>query len=202
LTRGGSPCYYAARAKDGCFGHPFLYSRRKINISKPPIARINHAIRAPEVRLIDQNGEMLGVKPIREALMMAENTGYDLIEIAPDAVPPVCKLGSLSKFLYEKEKKRKEARKSKAAGQVKEIRMRPKIGEHDFNFKVNNIVKFLKERNKVRVSFVFFGREMEHKEVAHKMLDRIQQMIAGVGTIESKPQMYGNRLISILVPGK
>jgi translation initiation factor IF-3 len=104
--------------------------------------------------------------------------------------------------LYEKEKKRKEARKSKAAGQVKEIRMRPKIGEHDFNFKVNNIVKFLKERNKVRVSFVFFGREMEHKEVAHKMLDRIQQMIAGVGTIESKPQMYGNRLISILVPGK
>lgn len=145
---------------------------------------------------------MLGIKSIRDALMMADQTGYDLIEIAPEAKPPVCKLGSFSKFLYEREKKRKEARKSKAAGQVKEIRMRPKIGEHDFNFKVNNIVRFLKERNKVRVSFVFFGREMEHKDRAHVMLDRIQQMIAGVGTIESKPQMYGNRLISILVPGK
>jgi translation initiation factor IF-3 len=145
---------------------------------------------------------MIGVKSIREALTIAENSGYDLIEIAPAAVPPVCKLGSLSKFLYEKEKKRKESRKGKSAGQVKEIRMRPKIGEHDFNFKMNAILKFLKERNKVRVSFIFFGREMEHKENAHRLMQKIEEQIAGVGSIESRPQMYGNRMISILVPGK
>lgn len=145
---------------------------------------------------------MLGIKSIREALRIAEDAGYDLIEIAPGAVPPVCKLGSLSKYLYEKEKKRKEARKGKSAGQVKEIRLRPKIGEHDFNFKMDAVVKFLKDRNKVRISLVFFGREMEHRETADKLIERIEQKIAGVGLMESKPQMYGNRMITILVPAK
>lgn len=157
-------------------------------------------IRSPEVRLINEKGEMLGIKSIQEALRMSQESGYDLIEIAPDAAPPVCKLGNFSKFLYEKEKKLKVARKGRGAGQVKEIRMRPNIGEHDFNVKLNAILKFLKERNKVRVSFVFMGREMEHRDIGVRMLDKIKQQIAGLGLIEQAPQMYGNRMITILVP--
>lgn len=143
---------------------------------------------------------MVGVKTIQEALRMADDTGYDLIEIAPSAVPPVCKLGNFSKFLYEKEKKLKEARKNKGGGQVKEIRIRPKIGEHDLMVKVNAMIKFLKERHKVRVSFVFMGREMEHRDIGTKMLEKIEQLIAGVGIVEQRGQMYGNRMITILVP--
>lgn len=145
---------------------------------------------------------MLGVKTIQEALRMAEDSGYDLIEIAPGAVPPVCKLGNFSKFVYEKEKKLKEARKNRGGGQVKEIRIRPKIGEHDLNVKINAIVKFLKDHHKVRVSFVFMGREMEHKEIGVTMLEKIKQQIAEVGVVESYPQMYGNRMITIFVPNQ
>ncbi len=143
---------------------------------------------------------MVGVKTIQEAIRMADDTGYDLIEIAPGAVPPVCKLGNFSKFLYEKEKKAKEARKNRGGGQVKEIRIRPKIGEHDLMVKINAISKFLKEHHKVRVSFVFMGREMEHRDIGQKMLEKIEQSIADVGVVESRPQMYGNRMITIFVP--
>lgn len=143
---------------------------------------------------------MVGVKTIQEALRMAEDAGYDLIEIAPEASPPVCKLGNYSKFLYEKEKKLKEARKNRGGGQVKEIRIRPKIGEHDLMVKINALTKFLKEHHKVRVSFVFMGREMEHREIGQKMLEKIEQQIAEVGVVESRPQMYGNRMITIFVP--
>lgn len=131
---------------------------------------------------------------------MAEETGYDLIEIASGVNPPVCKLGNFSKFLYEKEKKLKEARKNRGGGQVKEIRIRPKIGEHDLMVKVNAIIKFLKEHHKVRVSFVFMGREMEHRDIGAKVLEKIEQHVAGVGAIEQRPQMYGNRMITIFVP--
>lgn len=143
---------------------------------------------------------MLGIKTIQEALGLARDSGFDLIEIAPNVTPPVCKLGSLSKFLYEKEKKRKEARKGRGAGHLKEIRMRPNIGVHDFEVKTNHIVQFLKDRHKVRVSLVFYGREKEHSEFGYKMLDRIVQTINGVGLMENKPLLQGNRLIAILIP--
>lgn len=150
--------------------------------------------------MINETGEMVGVKSIQDALRMAEEKGYDLIEIAPGANPPVCKLGNFSKFLYEKEKKAKDARKNRGGGTVKEIRIRPKIGEHDLVVKINAIGKFLKEHHKVRVTFVFMGREMEHRDIGTRMLERIEQEIAGVGAIESRPQMYGNRMITIFVP--
>lgn len=171
-----------------------------MSIAKAPIARINHHIRVPQVRLINERAEMVGIKTIQEALRMAEDAGYDLIEIAPAANPPVCKLGNFSKFVYEKEKKAKEARKNRGGGQVKEIRIRPKIGEHDLNTKINAITKFLKEHHKVRVSLVFMGREMEHKEFGATMLDKIKVAINGVGIVEHEPQMYGNRMITIFVP--
>lgn len=141
------------------------------------------------------------MRTIQEALRAAEETGYDLIEIAPGAVPPVCKLGNYSKFVYEKEKKLKEQRKNRGGGgQVKEIRIRLKIGEHDLQVKINQIAKFLKEHNKVRVSLVFMGREMEHRDLGVKMIDRIEQSITAVGSAEQRGQMYGNRLITIFVP--
>jgi len=143
---------------------------------------------------------MVGIKSIQDAMKLAQDSELDLIEIAPNAKPPVCKLGSLSKFLYEKSKKTKESRKNRAAGQVKEIRFRMKIGEHDFQVKLNKILEFLKDRHKVRVSFVFFGREMQHRGRGEVMLDKIEDQIKGVGIIEQRPQMYGNRMISILVP--
>jgi len=145
---------------------------------------------------------MIGIKPLPEALKIADETGYDLIEIVPSAVPPVCKLGNYSKFVYEKEKKIKDARKSKASGQLKEMRFRPRIGEHDFNFKLNNIVKFLQERHKVRVTIVFYGREMEHLNLADGMIKKIETGIQGSGVIETRPQMLGNRMHMILVPHK
>jgi translation initiation factor IF-3 len=146
---------------------------------------------------------MIGVKPIQEALKIADDRGYDLIEIVPTSNPPVCKLGNFSKYLYQQEKKVKDSRKNKGGGgQVKEIRIRPKIGEHDFQVKLSAIDRFLKERNKVRVSMVFFGREMEHQDLGIKMMDRIKEKILTVGMFESEPQMYGNRLNAIIVPLK
>ena len=159
-------------------------------------------IRAPEVRIIGNDGSLIGVKPIREALRIADDQGYDLIEVAPNAKPPVCKLGNISKFLYEKEKKSKESRKGRGASHVKEVRFRIKIGEHDFNVKTNQIIRFLKDHHKVRVTCIMFGREMEHKDLAHGMMQKVEDKITGVGMVEARPQMYGNRLIAILVPGK
>ncbi len=146
---------------------------------------------------------MVGVKTVQEALRMADERGYDLIEIAPTSNPPVCKLGNFSKYIYQQEKKTKDSKKNKGGGgQVKEIRMRPKIGEHDFQVKLNAIERFLKEKNKVRVSLVFFGREMEHQDLGLKMIERIKERIAEVGMFETTPQMYGNRLNAIIVPSK
>jgi len=152
--------------------------------------------------LINAEGKMLGVKPLSEALKEAIESDLDLIEISPGATPPVCKVGSLSKYLYEKEKKKKEARKHHSGGQVKEVRFRIKIGEHDFKVKVDRIIKFLKERHKVRVNMAFFGREMQHVDIGQTMLVKIEEAIKGSGVIEQRPKMYGNRMISILVPNK
>lgn len=187
------------RQKDGDVGHPFLLSEDK-RISKKSFLRVNAQIRVAQVRLVNEQGEMVGLKTIQEALRLAEESGYDLIEIAPQAVPPVCKLGNYSKYLYEQEKKSKDQRKSKSSGQVKEIRIRPNIGEHDFIVKINAIQRFLKERHKVRVTLMFMGREMEHRDLGDGMMDRIEASIEPVGVIEQRPQLYGNRLISILVP--
>lgn len=162
--------------------------------------RANQHIRVPQVRLISEVGEMIGIKSTQEALRIADEKGYDLIEIVPNGNPPVCKLGNLSKYMYEQEKKSKEQRKNRGGGQIKEIRIRSRIGEHDFLVKVNAIQRFLKERHKVRLSMVFHGREMEHKELGLEMIDRIERDIAEVGVVEQRPQLYGNRLISIIVP--
>jgi len=154
------------------------------------------------VRLIDQDGTQLGIKSIDEALRIAEDRGQDLVEIAPGANPPVCKVLAFSKFRYEKEKQRKEAKKHQKGGHVKEVRFRPKISDHDFDTKYRAIEKFLKNRDKVRVSVIFHGREMEHQDLGHNLIRRLKEQSLEYAVVESEPNLMGNRLILMLAPKK
>lgn len=133
---------------------------------------------------------------------MAQSEGLDLLEIAPTANPPVCKLTDFAKFRYKQEKKRREAKKNQKAGQLKEIRMRPKIGSHDFDIKIKHIEEFLQERDKVRVTVVFQGRENEHRELGAKLLTILKERLVDVAEVEQDALLEGNRLNLMLVPKK
>ena len=165
-----------------------------------PRVRINRFITAPQVRLIDMHGTMLGVKTLAEAVTMARGANLDLVEISPMAQPPVCKVMDFNKFLYEKEKQDRENRKKQKAGALKEIRLNPRIASHDLETKVKHIEEFLKEHNKVRVTVVFRGRENQHRNLGEEILMSIKDNLAGVGTIEGKPQLMGNRMSIMLAP--
>jgi len=154
------------------------------------------------VRLIDEDGTQLGVKNLDEALRTAQDRGKDLVEVAPQANPPVCKVVDFSKYRYEKEKQKKEARKHAKGGQVKEVRFRPRIGEHDFDTKFRQIQKFLAGRDKVRITVMFRGREMEHQDLGRKIVDRLKENLGETATVESAPTMFGNRMILMLAPQK
>lgn len=162
--------------------------------------RTNGSIRAAEVRLIDFNGAQLGVVSLAQALATAQERGMDLIEIAPQASPPVCKILDFSKFKYEREKKLKLSRKKHHGGQLKEIRFRPKIGEHDFQTKLKAISNFLAEKDKVRVIMFFRGREMEHQDLGMKLLARLRETFDKIAIVEQSPQLNGNRLVMVLAP--
>jgi translation initiation factor IF-3 len=152
--------------------------------------------------LIDVDGTQLGIKSIEEALRIAQNKNTDLVEIAPQNNPPVCKLADFSKFRYEREKKLKEARKKHKGGQVKELRIRPKIGHHDLDIKIEHMREFLKEHDKVRLTIVFRGREMEHKEQANPLVDRVKEKIGDVAVLEQDIPMEGNRKSLLFAPKK
>lgn len=154
------------------------------------------------MRLIDEDGTQLGVKNLDEALRTAQDRGKDLVEVAPQANPPVCKVVDFSKYRYEKEKQKKEARKHAKGGQVKEVRFRPRIGEHDFDTKFRQIQKFLAGRDKVRITVMFRGREMEHQDLGRKIVDRLKENLGETATVESAPTMFGNRMILMLAPQK
>lgn len=162
--------------------------------------RINRNITAPQVRLIDQNGVMVGIRSTYEAAAMARNAGFDLVEIAPTAKPPVCKIMDFSKFLYEKDKQEKENRKKQKSGGLKEIRLNPRIGENDLQTKIRQMEKFLQERNKVRITVVFRGRENQHRELGEDILNRICELLSGAGTQEGKSQLLGNRMSITIAP--
>ncbi len=154
------------------------------------------------MRLIDEDGTQLGVKNLDEALRTAQDRGKDLVEVAPQANPPVCKVVDFSKYRYEKEKQKKEARKHAKGGQVKEVRFRPRIGEHDFDTKYRQIQKFLAGRDKVRITVMFRGREMEHQDLGRKIVERLKENLGETATVESAPTMFGNRMILMLAPQK
>jgi len=159
---------------------------------------VNERIRAREVRLIDENGEMMGVMPPMRALDIARERNLDLVEVSPNAMPPVCKLMDYGRFKYEQAKKENEARKHQKTITLKEIRMRPRTDEHDVAVKTRKIQEFLADGDKVRVSVQFKGAEMRHPDIGRKLLDQIADVLKGTVTIERSPSMEG-RMMSMIV---
>jgi translation initiation factor IF-3 len=159
-------------------------------------------IRVREVRVIDDEGQQLGILPIQEALRLAYERNLDLVEVAPNAVPPVCRLLDFGKFQYERQKKEREARKAQKVIEIKEIRLRPRTGEHDIEVKVRQTLSFLEEGAKVKVAVRFRGREITHPEIAREQLDLFAERVADVAVIEVQPSMEGRNLFMLLSPKK
>jgi translation initiation factor IF-3 len=175
---------------------------RVIPIARPAEPRVNEEIRAREVRLIDEDGIQLGIKPIQEAFSLAQTRAKDLVEISPGASPPVVKIVDFSKFRYEREKRLKESRKHQKAGVLKEIRLHTRISEHDLGTKVEHTREFIEEKDKVRITVVFRGREMEHRDLGLALLNRIKEMLGAKCMVEQEPQLDGNRMSILLAPKK
>lgn len=161
---------------------------------------VNEQIRAREVRLIGSNGEQLGIKNIREALQIANEANLDLVNVAPTAKPPVCRIMDYGKYRYEMQKKDKEARKNQKVVELKEIRFSATIDEHDFQTKLRNVIKFLKDGDKVKLSVRFRGREITHAEIGQKVLERVAEEAQELCIVERRPKLEGRSLIMILSP--
>ncbi len=167
--------------------------------------RINNQIRIPEVRLIDENGEQRGIVPTQEAMRIATEAGLDLVEVAPNAKPPVCKILDYGKFKYDQEKKLREARKHQTQIKLKEIRMQPKIEKHDLAFKTKHVTEFLEEGNKVKVTIRFRGRELAHTELGKDVLLRVLSMLDErevAYSLDRPPLMEGRFMSMIVSPSK
>jgi translation initiation factor IF-3 len=162
--------------------------------------RINERIRARECRLIGAEGEQLGVVNVREALFMARDRGLDLIEVAPTAAPPVCKIMDYGKYKYDQGKREREARKKQHVSEMKGIKMRPNIDEHDFDFKLKHTQKFLQDGDKVKITVIFRSREITHPEIARRSLEKIIEETADIGVVEKSPGMEGRTMTMILSP--
>jgi translation initiation factor IF-3 len=167
-----------------------------------PQDRINDAIRASQVRLIGETGQQLGIKPTREALEYAYSKNLDLVEVAAQADPPVAKVMDWGKYRYEQEQKAKLARKHQTQINVKEIKLRPKIGVHDYNTKKGHVVRFLNQRAKVKVTIMFRGRETSHPERGRDLLMRLAEDVQEIGQIESQPILDGRNMVMVLAPSK
>lgn len=161
---------------------------------------INEDIRDKEIRLIDVDGAMLGITPIKDAQKLASDKNLDLVKIAPQAVPPVCKIMDYGKYMFELAKKEKEARKNQKVISIKEVRISPSIEDHDFNFKMKNAYKFLEDGDKVKVSVKFRGREMNYTSLGEEVLTKFADGVKEVGTVEKKPKLEGRSMIMILNP--
>ncbi|WP_018921688.1 translation initiation factor IF-3 [Salsuginibacillus kocurii] len=162
--------------------------------------KLNEGIRAREVRLIDANGDQLGVKPKNEALELAKNADLDLVLVAPNAKPPVCRIMDYGKYRYEQQKKDKEARKKQQTINVKEVRLSPNIEEHDFNTKLRNARKFLTKGDKVKAAIRFRGRAITHSEIGKDVLERMAKECEDLANVETKPKMEGRSMFLILAP--
>ena len=162
--------------------------------------RVNHQINVPQVRLVREDGSMVGVVPTREAISMAADAGLDLVEVSPNAEPPVCKILDLGKFKYEEQKRKNEARKKQKVIEVKEIKLRPGIDIHDYEVKMRSVHRFLEEGDKVKVTMRFRGREMAHQELGVKVLDRVKSDLDEIAKVESQPRMEGRQMIMVISP--
>ncbi|MGD0828821.1 MAG: translation initiation factor IF-3 [Desulfobaccales bacterium] len=162
--------------------------------------RINEQIRVPEVRLIGPEGEQIGVMLTRDALAQAAEAHLDLVEVAPQAIPPVCRIMDYGKFKYQQSKKQQEARRRQTIIQVKEIKVRPKIEEHDMDFKLKNSRRFLSEGDKVKISVIFRGREIAHTDRGIRILARMAEALGDVGTVEQAPKLEGRNMFMLITP--
>lgn len=169
-------------------------------VSKQPEARINERIRVPQVRVIADDGTQVGVLPVREALALAQSKNLDLVEVSPTARPPVCRIMDYGKFKYEQNRRARKAKKKQHQTQLKEIKMRPKIDDHDYDFKVNHARNFLNARDKVKVTITFRGREMAHQELGYALIMKVINQLAEVATVESTPRTEGRTLTAVLMP--
>jgi translation initiation factor IF-3 len=163
--------------------------------------RVNERIRVPEVRLIGPDGGQLGVVSIQKALELANQHELDLVEVASQAAPPVCRIIDFSKFKYDQEKKEREAKKHQKQGRLKEIRLKPNIDEHDYQVKLKQVVTFLQKKDKVRINLFFRGRQMEHMDLGRKLLDKFIIDTQNEGQVEKEPILEG-RVISLVIAPK
>jgi translation initiation factor IF-3 len=164
--------------------------------------RVNERIRVPEVRLIGDNGEQVGVVPIDDALQYAQERDLDLVEVAKEARPPVCRVLDYSKYKYEQEQKAKAARRHQKQVNVREIKLRPKIAQNDYETKRNHVVRFLNNEDRVKVTIMFRGREQTHPERGERLLMRLAEDVAELGTVEQAPQQDGRNMTMLLAPVK
>jgi translation initiation factor IF-3 len=162
--------------------------------------RINTQITVPTVRLVKEDGTMVGLTSLRDALAMAADAGLDLVEISPNAEPPVCKILDFGKFKYEIQKKRNEARKKQKVIDVKEIKLRPGIDEHDYEVKMRSVTRFLAEGDKVKVTMRFRGREMVHQELGAQVLERVRMQFDAVAKVEQFPRLEGRQMVMVMAP--
>jgi translation initiation factor IF-3 len=182
----------------GPFFVPFLRRATAINEK----TRVNQQIRISPVRVIDQDGEQIGILPIEKALETAEQLGLDLVEVAPMARPPVCRIMDYGKFKYEEQRKAREARKKQHQVQIKEVKLRPGIEEHDLDFKTRHARRFLEEGNKVKVTMMFRGRQIANPQLGRVVLERMVEEIADVGKVEAAPTMEARSMTMVLAPIK
>jgi len=167
---------------------------------EPSGPRMNEDIRVREVRLIDQTGQNVGVVPTADAMARATEAGLDLVEISPDANPPVAKILDYGKFKYQEQKKAAEARKRQKTVEIKEIKMRPSIDDHDYDVKMRAIARFFDEGDKVKVTLRFRGREMAHQELGWQVLQRVKTDTEPIAKVESEPRMEGRQMVMVLAP--
>jgi len=169
----------------------------------PPVKsgpRFNNMITVDKVRVIDENGENLGVMYTREAIEQAADVGLDLVEVSPNADPPVCKFLDVGKFRYEAQKKANLARKTQKTQDIKEIKMRPNIDDHDYDVKMRNVQRFIEDGDKVKITLRFRGRELSHQQLGMDLLRRVQEDIAEVAKVEAYPRMEGRQMLMVLAP--
>ncbi|MFO7153185.1 MAG: translation initiation factor IF-3 [Bacillota bacterium] len=170
------------------------------SITKEKELEVNYEIKAREVRVIDVDGKQLGIMPLREALKLAQERQLDLVKVAPQAKPPVCKIMDYGKYKYEQSKREKEARKNQKVINVKEIRMSPNIEEHDFQVRVKNALRFLEDGNKVKVTVRFRGREITHTQLGEDVLKRLAESLKEKAVVEKAPVVEGRNMVMILSP--
>ncbi len=167
---------------------------------KKDIYRRNHNIRVPEVRLIDSDGTMVGIMPVAQAINLARAQELDLVEISPNANPPVCKILDYNKYVYEQSKKAAESKKKQTKVTLKELRIKSHIAPHDLEVKMRQIEEFLRKKNQVRFVVVFFGRENQHKDIGREILNNAAQRLAEIATVDGGLQALGNRMSMTFVP--